>query len=271
MYETHWGLKSRPFDAAADARFHYPADPQQAALLKLRYVLEHRLGGAVLAGGSGLGKTLVAQNLVKQLDEQFNPRLQIVFPDLPTDAFLGYIAGELTSSAEAAPSRDISLRCIEQTLTANAAEGRHAVIVIDESHLLRESPVLQALRLLMNLEHDGRPVLTLLFVAQPSLLTALDRFPELNDRLAARCLLRRFTLEETCGYLQHRLTAAGATRVIFDDGACTAIHTAALGIPRRINRLADMALLVGYAEEYRKLSGQHIEAIADELTTVSPE
>jgi general secretion pathway protein A len=271
MYETYWGLSSRPFDATADSRFHYPADPQQAALLKLRYVLEHRLGAAVLAGGSGLGKTLVAQNLVRQLDERFQPRLQIVYPDLPVDAFLNYLAGELTATAEEAPTRDVSLRCIEKALAENAANGKHAVLVIDEAHLLRESPVLQTLRLLLNLEHNGEPMLTLLLVAQPQLLTALDRFPEFNDRLAARCLLRRFNLEETCGYLQHRLTAAGAARVIFDDGACTAIHAASLGIPRRINRLADMALLVGYAEEHRKLSASHIEQIAEELTAVAPE
>lgn len=271
MYETHWGLTARPFDSAAESRFYYPADPQQAALLKLRYVVENRLGGAVLAGASGLGKTLVAQQLSKQLPEHYAPRLHLVYPDLPVDALLSYIAGELTSSAEEPSTRDISLRCIEQALALNAQAGKHALLVVDEAHLLRDSAALQTLRLLLNIEYESRPTLTLLLVAQPSLLTALDRFPELNDRLAARCVLRRFTLEETSSYLQHRLLAAGSTRTIFDDSACEAIYEGSLGIPRRINRLADMALLVGYAEDYPKLNRTHIEAIAEELTAVVPE
>ena len=37
------------------------------------------------------------------------------------------------------------------------------------------------------------------------------------------------------------------------------------GIPRRINRLCDLALLVGYGEELRAITGQHIESIHQEL------
>ena len=44
-----------------------------------------------------------------------------------------------------------------------------------------------------------------------------------------------------------------------------AIQQLTHGIPRRINRLCDLALLVGYGEELPSLTGQHIESIHQEL------
>ena len=270
MYESHWELTSRPFAGTGDARTYYPAEAQQAALLKLRYALESRAGAAVLAGGSGLSKTLVAQTLLRSLPERFQPRTHIVFPELPPDAFLAYLAAELCGPTGGG-TVDADLRRLEHTLRTGAEQGRHAVVAIDEAHLLRESRVLQSLRLLTNIEHQGEATITFLLVAQPPLLTALERFPELDERLGAKCLLRRFTADETCAYLQHRLAAAGAKRTIFDDAALSAIFDASHGVPRRINRIADLALLIGYAEDLRQIGRETIETVTAELTTVAAE
>jgi general secretion pathway protein A len=45
----------------------------------------------------------------------------------------------------------------------------------------------------------------------------------------------------------------------------------ARGNPRRINRLCDLALLVGYAEEQRTIGPEQLDVIADELVHVSPD
>jgi type II secretory pathway predicted ATPase ExeA len=87
--------------------------------------------------------------------------------------------------------------------------------------------------------------------------------------LAVKCLLTRLSAEDSAGYIQHRLTAAGAKRTIFDSSALETIFTLTHGVPRRINRLCDLALLVGYGEELRTLSAQHIEAIQEELVGVA--
>jgi hypothetical protein len=43
------------------------------------------------------------------------------------------------------------------------------------------------------------------------------------------------------------------------------------GIPRRINRLCDLALLIGYAEEQVRINAPQIEAVCNELITIAPE
>jgi len=266
MYLQHWGLRNRPFDPSADARFFYPADSQQAALLKLRYVVENRQGLAVIVGESGLGKSYALAYLLRQLPERFEPRLQIAFPKLSLEGFLSYLSAELTGEEGAASlPAAAALRRLEVTLREGAQAGRHCVVVVDDAHLLIDSPVLTGLRLLTNLTHEGLPMITFLLAAQPDFLPALQRWNDLNDRVAARCLLKRFDLAQTTSYIRHRIVAAGGEPELFTATAVATIHEHAQGIPRRINRLGDLALLIGYAEEHQQIDAEQIEAVVDEM------
>lgn len=271
MYESHWQLAARPFDHSADAKFYYPGESQQGALLKLRYALENRRGAALLTGAAGLGKTLLAQTLVRQLGESLSPKVHLVFPQMPAGQLLAYLADQLGAAGGPTLTIEQSLRRIETRLRENAKAGKHAIIVIDEAHLLDDSQALETVRLLLNLEQDARPLASFLLTGQTSLLLAIERRPDLEERLAVKCLLRRFKPEETMGYIQHRLTAAGAKRSIFTDGALEAIHQETLGIPRRINRLCDLALLVGFAEELTSIGPDQIAAISEELAGAAAE
>src|SRR5436190_8279118 len=271
MYESHWQLATRPFDHSADARFYYPGESQQGALLKLRYALENRRGAALLTGAAGLGKTLLAQTLTRQLGESLSPKVHLVFPQMPAGPLLAYLADQLGAGGGPALTIEQSLKRIETRLRENAKAGKHAVIVIDEAHLLDDCEVLETVRLLLNLEQDARPLASFLLTGQTSLLLAIERRPDLEERLAVKCLLRRFKPEETMGYIQHRLAAARAKKSIFTDGALEAIHQQTLGIPRRINRLCDLALLVGFAEELSSIGPDQIAAISEELTGATAE
>jgi general secretion pathway protein A len=271
MYESYWQLDARPFDHSADARFYYPGPSQQAALLKLRYAVENRRGAALLAGEAGLGKTLVAQTLVRQLGDTFRPRVHVVFPQMPPEQLLAYLADQLTGSPGLSVSSiEQSVRRIERTLADHAQAGRHAIIVIDEAHLLREARSLETMRLLLNLEQHAQPLATFLFVGQTGLALDVQRVPQLDERLAVKCLLSRLTKDETAAYIQHRLSAAGVKRTIFDASAVEEIHLLTHGIPRRINRLCDLALLVGYGEELRTLGRSQMQAIYEELVGATP-
>ncbi len=145
------------------------------------------------------------------------------------------------------------------------------MIVIDEAQDLDDNHALETIRLLLNFEHHAVAAMTVLLVGQPSLLPILDRMPELDERLAVKCLIRRLSLEESFSYIQHRLQAAGAQREIFDATALEAVHHLALGVPRRINRLCDLALLIGFAEERSLIGREQIEAVSEELVAVVPE
>ena len=271
MYQAYWQLESRPFDHSADERFYFPGPSQQAALLKLRYAIENRRGAALLAGETGLGKTLVVQTLLRRLGDEFRPRVHLVFPQMPAEQLLAYLADKISGSASHGPATiEQSLRRIESTLSEHAKAGRHAVLVIDEAQVLREARALETIRLLLNLEHEALPLATVLLVGQTGLALDVQRLPQLDERLAVKCLLSRLTLEETAAYVQHRLVAAGAKQPIFDASALDEIHQLTHGVPRRINRLCDLALLVGYGEELPSLGRSQMQAIHEELVGATP-
>jgi len=272
MYETYWHLKQKPFENAADPRYYYPDESHQAALMKLRYAIENRRGAALLTGPSGSGKTMVANMLRNMLGPEYSPFVNIVFPQMPTADLLAYLADELdgTTSTET-PSVQSSVRRIERMLAANVEEGRHAVVTIDEAHLLDSPQTFEALRLLLNFEPRGTPGLTLLLSGQPSLLPMLHRMPQGEERLGVKCLLRPLTQAETAQYVAHRFRAAGGDPGVFDEEALAGIHRLTLGLPRRINRLADLALLIGYAEQRKTLSAAQLGSIHEELVAVVPE
>lgn len=273
MYRGYWQLERRPFDDFADSTFYYPGESHQGTLLKLSYAIENHQPGALLAGTSGIGKTQLVNTLFSRLDERFAPRVHLVFPHMPPDQLLAYIAAELNGN-RATPSNvsiQESVRCIQETLEENARHGRHAVVVVDEAQLLVDSGALEWMRLLLNFETAQGTGLALLLVGQPGILPALERIPSLEERLSVKCLMRPFTADETAAYVEHRLQVAGAGRSIFSDDALTALHQLSGGIPRRINRLADLALLIGFAEEHNELTASQIEAVSEELVTVTPE
>jgi type II secretory pathway predicted ATPase ExeA len=271
MYENYWQLKQKPFENAADPRFYYPSESHQAALLKLRYAIENRRGGALLAGPSGTGKTLLTTMLPGILGETFAPFIRLVFPQMSAAELLAYLADELEGAepSAATPGVQASVRRIQRFLTANHQRGHHAVLAIDEAHLLQNVQTFEALRLLLNFEPDGAPALTLLLVGQPAILPTLDRMPQWEERLGVKCLLSPLGEAETAAYVEHRLRAAGATRSIVDADALPTLHALTHGIPRRINRLCDLALLIGFAEEQPTLTADHFEAVCRELVTVS--
>jgi len=270
MYEAYWRLTAKPFENTADLRFYYPVEAHQGALLKLRYAVENRRCAALLTGASGLGKSLVVQLLLRQLAEACAPCVQLLFPQMPADQLLAYLAESLTGAGTpaATPTIHQSIRRIEQRLAENVNAGRHAVIVIDEAQDLTDHHTLETIRLLTNFEFAATTPATVLLVGQPSLLPVLDRLPELDERLAVKCLLRRLTLEESVSYVQHRLRAAGAQQEIFDATALEAVHHLSCGVPRRINRLCDLALLIAFAEERVAIGREQVEAVAEELVTV---
>jgi type II secretory pathway predicted ATPase ExeA len=273
MYESYWQLEQKPFENSVDPRFYYPGESPQAALLKLRYAVENHRGGALLAGVSGTGKTLVVAMLRGLMGEGCTPFVHLVFPQMGTADLLGYLADALDASPVSAenPGVQMSIRRIEDFLTKNARTGRHAVIVIDESHILNRQDTWEALRLLMNFEVDGRPALSLLLSGQTAILPMLDRMPQFDERLGVKCLLRPFNTEETAAYVTHRLKIAGAKKTIIELNAFPTLHELTGGIPRRINRLCDLALLIGYAEERKTIDAAHFESVSQELVTIAPE
>ena len=278
MYEQHWGLDQAPFRNTADPQFYFRSMTHQAALLKLRYAAENRLGACLLAGGVGYGKSFTAAILAHDLGEEYRPVVQVRFPQLAPGELLSHLAVEL-AQGDAGDGHelpvdvgerglDATIRTIGRHLRRHADAGRKPLVIIDDAHLISDLRVFQTLQLLLNFQQDQTGGFTLLLVGERTLLGRIGRIPQLNDRIGIKSLLRPLSREETAGYVAHRLETAGASEPIFDDAGIDALFEQSGGVPRKINRLCDLALLVAYADGLTAVTPTEVEAVVDELVAV---
>lgn len=270
MYLDYWQLDSKPFEPGCDAQSLYRGAAFQSAMNKLRYAIENGRAAGLVAGPAGVGKTLLMESLRLQLGERFQPFVRVVFPQMTDRDLLVYLAEQFGAPPADPPRYTVeeSLRRLEYILADNVSRQRHAVLVIDEAHLLEDSGLLEPLRLLLNLGTLSTPPFTLLLVGQPTLGPMVQRHGGLDERIDIKVLLPVLNAVETAEYVTHRLEVAGATREIFSPEALQTAFQLSGGVPRRINRLCDLALLVGYANGQHTIDADALHAIHGELVTV---
>ena len=274
MYERHWNLSGRPFENWCDSRFFFPSDVHQTAMLKLRYGIENRRAALALCGDSGMGKTMLVETLASDLPEEITPITRVVFPRLSGDQLMGYVADEMTGEeSDGRESAVQSLRRIEHFLKENTEAGKHGLLIVDEAHLLTIPEQLETLRLLLNIrtaQTQAEAAWTMLLVGDTRLLGLIERNHALDQRLSVKSMLGRFSVDQTIEYVSHRLrTVGGNLETMFTVPALEALHMRAAGMPRRINRLGDLALMVGYAEDLSIIDSAQIEAVHQELVAVA--
>lgn len=271
MYEEHWNLKSEPFDQRFDPHFYYPSESHQAVLLKLSYAFESRRPAVVLCGDSGTGKTMLVESCLARIPDGIAPIVRIPYPAMPADQLIRYIARQFEPEIQPEPSAlfSHSIEILDRYLRRNMTKGQHALVIIDESQLLDTHGSLHALRMLLNLAADearSESAWTFCLIGGISLLGQIARYGDLEDRIAVRCALERFSLEETTDYILYRLRLAGNTGYpIFTEHAIEVIQEASLGVPRRINRICDLSLMIGYAQDLKQIDAPVVHIARQEL------
>ncbi|MCA9081105.1 MAG: AAA family ATPase [Planctomycetaceae bacterium] len=265
MYTSYWGLNRRPFEERQEAELYFPAASHQTALLKLRYLVEQRKGIAVVAGEHGLGKSLLTQ--VFERENSIGPVIRLLLPQLSAMETLAYFASRLGCELPRRLVEHRVLELLEDRLAELQRESSHAVLLVDDAHLLDNSH-LNALRLLLNLNEQGQADFSIILCGRTQLLGRLQQFEALQTRSALRAAVAPLEKGEILPYVRHRLSVCGAEQEIFTTGALDSLFTHSQGIPRRINQICDLALLVGYVDELNHLGAIEIEAAAEELFAV---
>jgi general secretion pathway protein A len=273
MYAPFFGLSKEPFSIAPDPRFLFMSDQHREALAHLLYGLRAGGGFVLLTGEIGAGKTTVFRCFLEQVPPEctvayvFNPKLTVA-------ELLQTVCMEFGLPPVADPnSVKAHVDLLNAFLLAAHGEGRQAILVIDEAQSL-SADVLEQLRLLTNLETTERKLLQIVLIGQPELRDMLAR-PELEQlaqRVIARYHLGALSADESQQYIRHRMAVAGTgAQMPFDGPALARIHALSRGVPRRINLLADRALLGAYAQGRQRADARTVNQAALEVFGQRPQ
>lgn len=267
MYESHFGFTGQPFQLNPDPSFFFNSRGHGRALSYLEYGVAQAEGFIVITGEVGAGKTTLVRMLLDGLNRQKVLPAQIVSTQLQAGELLQSIITGFGIPAQG-NSKAHLIATLEAFLTALAAQGRHALLIVDEAQNL-EPTVIEELRMLSNFQLGNKALLQSFLVGQPQLRRSLESpdMEQLRQRVMASYHLGPLSSDETRGYVEHRLRHVGwdGVRPHFDALAFDHLYRWTGGVPRRLNRLCNRALLAAFLDGLDRITVELVERVAGEL------
>jgi len=263
MYNAFFGFAENPFNMSPDPSFLFRSAQHEEALANLIYGVQSRKGFVVLTGEVGTGKTTMLECLRDFLGSQQITFASLFNSRLTVEQFFEMVAYDFGLRCTRTSKTEV-LFALNEMIIERANQGRTTVLIVDEAHNL-DWDVLEEIRLLGNLENRRGKMLQILLAGQPELDRKLEApdFRQLKQRIALRCVLQTFHLDETLEYVGFRLARAGMKeQTVFPPEVLREIHFRTQGIPRVINAMCDNLLLTAFALETKTVS----LAMVDEVT-----
>lgn len=265
MYLDYFGLTERPFSIAPDPQYLYMSGRHKEAMAHLSYGLSQGGCFIVLTGEVGTGKTTLCRNLLNDLPDDVEVAL-ILNANINEQELLQTVCDELKVPYKEGYSQKQLLDQIYRHLLIKFADNHQTVLIIDEAQLLQRD-VLEQIRLLTNLETTKSKLLQIILIGQPELNDMLSRndLRQLAQRVTARYHLGALQKNEIADYVNFRLRVAGCRKPLFTKQALSQLFKSTDGIPRRINVLADHALLSAYSKTQVLVDAKSVKAASKEV------
>lgn len=260
MYLEHYGLAEPPFRITPHTEFFYQGANRGATLEALQYAILHGEGLVKVTGEVGAGKTMLCRVLMERLPEGVDT-VYLANPSMSKEEILLTIADELKIDLKVARST-VLIRALQEALIERYAAGRQVVVLIDEAHAM-PAESLEEVRLLSNLEHGHHKLMQIVLFGQTELndkLAPVD-MRQLRERITHSFELAPLRQADVGEYLMFRLRAAGYKGPdIFDRNAISLIARESEGLTRRINILADKALIASFAAGRHQVGAHEAKA-----------
>lgn len=263
MYLEFFGLEDSPFRITPNTAYFFPGGNRGAILDALIYAITHGEGIVKVTGEVGSGKTMLCRMLEGSLPSEVET-VYIAHPRLGPEELLAAIAQEMKLALPSEPQRLSATQAIYEHLLARLAQGRRVVLFVEEAQAMPVS-TLEELRLLSNLETGSQKLMQIVLFGQPELDDLLldPAIRPLRERIVHAFHLDPLAPADIRAYLDFRMRQAGYHGPeVFSPAAVRAIARASQGLIRRVNILADKALLLAYTEGVHRVTPRHVSLAA---------
>lgn len=256
MYQDYFSLERHPFRITPDTSLFYSGDDQGRGVVldAMLYAIASGEGILKVVGEVGSGKTMLCRMLEEQLPETTEV-VYIANPNLSPEDILYAVAFELKLPVRRDTSKLLVMQQLQNYLLKQHGANRKVLVIIEEAQGM---PVetLEEIRLFSNLETHRDKLMQIILFGQPELDKNLSvkHIRQLRERITHSFYLSPLTLDQTAAYIRFRLGAAGCPcPKLFTNRAEWLIAKASGGLTRRINILADKALLSAFSQNVLSL------------------
>jgi MSHA biogenesis protein MshM len=261
MYYAHFGLKQPPFKITPNTEFFFSGGNRGAILDALTYSIQSGEGIIKVVGEVGSGKTMLCRMLQTLLPEKVES-VYLANPSVAPEDVLHAIAFELQLNLPKDADRLQVMQVLQKYLLDRHAEGKQVVIFVEEAQGMPLA-TLEEIRLLSNLETKHDKLLQIVLFGQPELDVNLNQthIRQLRERITHSFNLGPLSESEVGEYLIFRLRAAGYYGPhLFSKSAIRMIAKSSEGLVRRVNILADKALLATFSDNAYQVTPKHVKA-----------
>ncbi|MGH8743798.1 MAG: ExeA family protein, partial [Burkholderiales bacterium] len=261
MYYAHFGLNQPPFKITPNTEFFFSGGNRGAILDALIYAISHGEGLIKVSGEVGSGKTMLCRMLQARLPDHIES-VYLANPSVSPEEILHVIAFELQLPISNQAPRIEVMQALHNYLLERHSQKRQVVVFVEESQSMPLA-TLEEMRLLSNIETGSHKLLQIILFGQPEFDEIL-RKPEirpLRERITYSFSLGPLNDQQIKDYLMFRMRAAGYRGPdLFSPSVVRKIAKASKGLTRRVNLLADKALLAAFADNTHTIRRKHIKA-----------
>lgn len=268
LYEAFYHLKACPFPLAAEYKCidSFPHRTYEKTKTYLEYALGRGEGFIVVTGDSGIGKTTLVNELVKQrgrndlLIAKVNSKQMQAYEVLRKVTLAFGLNGDGGDKSTLLPN-------LKNFISNRKQIGHRALLIVDGGEDL-SAEAMEEIRLLSVLQEKGEPLMQVVLLGEDKLWDVI-RSPgmeQLHQRLLATCHLEALTGDETTQYIRHCLQMVGwKGDPILSNTIFPLIYEFSGGVPRLINILCGWSLYASYMNDKHELGVKEVQQAIEEL------
>lgn len=247
MFESFYGMTHQPFAATPNPACCAAVKSMKNAYDALNQCLVSGQGIGILTSFSGMGKSLLCQTLADSLSENYH---SIYLPNSNYKSSRDLLQSILCHLDK--PFKKLSVQELRldierglQMILKRKQNG--AILFIEEAEKL-DTEILEEIRTLSNLTHQGNPLIRIVLSGQMELEEKLisPALSGLHQRIGCHVSLEKLSRQETVEYIELRIQwAGGKIEEVFTPSAIEFITQVSDGNPRCINAICEHSLTHG--------------------------
>jgi type II secretory pathway predicted ATPase ExeA len=259
MYRSYWKLRCDPFAGPLVPQRLLASATHDEALARLAFLVDEGRRLGLLMGSPGSGKSSILRTVDEDLRRSGRCVVRFSLAGADEQEFLWQLATGLGLSPDHSTPTFQLWRQVTDRLSELRYQQVQTVLCLDDADQAYPEALATVARIAA-----AQQRLAIIVAVETSGVSRLG--PRLLEMADLKVEVEPWDETETSDYVRQALLDAGGNPDAFGETALARIFELTQGIPRRVNQLADLAMLAGAGQNAQHIDAELVDAAYDELS-----